>query len=274
MTEQEYAADEINLRDCINIIIKRKKVVLSIFITSVVIGIIASFLMPKIYEMSVNIQLASLKDTLITKEEARQKILNSDLLIPVIQEVGIKLDVESLKKIIRIEDIKNTNLLSIKIKYRDSDIALVILKKITASFISEMQPLYENNKSLLKKRIEELDSEIQDVLSDIEITQKNLKRLLDSESHSDLDANFKTFLIQNYLPSYMNHLFDLRNEKNKLSLVLINAKNLELLDLSPKPKHPVRPNKTLNLFISITMGLIGGMIWAFFMEYWEKSKQI
>ena len=52
MPNQNYAEDEINLRDYINTILKRKKLILSVFFVAVVTTAVVSFLMPKVYEVS------------------------------------------------------------------------------------------------------------------------------------------------------------------------------------------------------------------------------
>ncbi len=272
MTEQEYAADEIDLRDYINVIIKRKKVILSVFIASVVIGLISTLLAPKVYEASANIQLGSINNLLITKEEAREIILSDDLLTPVIKETGIKTDPESLKKVIKIEDIKNTNLVGIKIRYPGPEMALTILKKIAAEFIAQVQPLYEKNEFLLKERLNELDSEIKETKKSIEIKQEHLKGLADSINNSGVETNFRAFLMQNYIPTYQQHLFGLRNEKKNLNTILINSRNFQLLNLSSKP-NPIKPDKKINLFVAAAMGLILGVFLAFFMEFWQKGKE-
>jgi len=276
MTEQEYAADEIDLRDYINVIIKRKKLILAVFIASVVIGAIIAILSPKVYEVSADMQLGSINNLLITKEEAREAILSDDLLTPVIKETGIKRDLELFKKVIKIEDIKNTNLVGIKIRYHNADMALTILKKIATEFIAQFQPLYEKNEFLVKERLSELDSEIIETNKSIEIKQVHLKELADSINHSNVETNFKAFLMQNYIPTYQQHLFSLRNEKKILNAVLVNSKNFQLLNLSPKPKYPIAPNKKLNVFLAAAIGLILGVFLAFFLEYWRSynlSKQ-
>ena len=63
MPNQNYAEDEINLRDYINTILKRKKLILSVFFVAVVTTAVVSFLMPKVYEVSMLIEPGNLETT-------------------------------------------------------------------------------------------------------------------------------------------------------------------------------------------------------------------
>ena len=57
MPEEKNIEEEINLRDYINIIIKRKKIILILFIASIVITALLSFLQPKVFQASVSIMI-------------------------------------------------------------------------------------------------------------------------------------------------------------------------------------------------------------------------
>jgi len=58
---QEIYEDEIDLREYINVIIKRKKLILAIFLVAVVVSAIASFFQPKVYMATVSIMITPSK---------------------------------------------------------------------------------------------------------------------------------------------------------------------------------------------------------------------
>ena len=77
MENQQYIQkDEIDIKEYVNVIIKRKKFILIIFLLSVVIASIVSLRMPKIYEITSIIQLGSINEPLINNEEAKSIMLN------------------------------------------------------------------------------------------------------------------------------------------------------------------------------------------------------
>jgi polysaccharide biosynthesis transport protein len=54
---QQIHEDEIDLRELINVVLKRKKLILGIFLASVIVTAIMSFLTPKVYEASVSLMI-------------------------------------------------------------------------------------------------------------------------------------------------------------------------------------------------------------------------
>ena len=54
--QQVIQEDEIDLKEYIKVVIKRKKLILAIFFISVIVAAVVSFLMPKVYEVSMFIE--------------------------------------------------------------------------------------------------------------------------------------------------------------------------------------------------------------------------
>ncbi len=54
--QQLIQEDEIDLKEYIKVIIKRKKLILTVFLISVIVTAVVSFLMPKVYEISMFIE--------------------------------------------------------------------------------------------------------------------------------------------------------------------------------------------------------------------------
>ena len=57
MSEQEYVEDEINLRDYIKVILKRKKLILTVFLVAVITTTVVSLLLPRVYEATTSIMI-------------------------------------------------------------------------------------------------------------------------------------------------------------------------------------------------------------------------
>ena len=83
---QNLHEDEIDLRELVNVIIRRKKLILGLFLASVIIAGGLSFLMPKTYESQAVIFGAYVNGAVInpnmvlqviTKDELLEKVINS-----------------------------------------------------------------------------------------------------------------------------------------------------------------------------------------------------
>jgi capsular polysaccharide biosynthesis protein len=273
MENQQYLQEnEIDLRDYINVVIKRKILILSIFLIAVVTAAIVSLLMPKVYEITSTVQLGNVNGLLISKEEAREIILNQNLLLSVVKKLNLKIDLENLKKNIKINDINGTNLLKIKIERVDIDTAFKINDAILNPLITQGQGIYQERLSLVNERLNELDAEIKNAEGDIGRTQNLISGLPNSNNISQSDISLRIILLQNTLPNYESNLTVLRNQRNGLKLSLAIAKDFKVFDSPIKPKYPVGPKKKQNVLIAGMLSLMLGVFLAFFAEYWKKSK--
>lgn len=125
---------EINLRDYIDVIIKRKKVILSIFFASVILASIASFMMPKVYQGTAlimitpsrvqnvlsleQISLAGQKPTLSL--ETHKILMKSTVVInriidelQLVDGTGKGILPENLSKQLNVKNTKDTNILQL-----------------------------------------------------------------------------------------------------------------------------------------------------------------
>ncbi len=57
MSNQEYGEDEINLRNYIMVMLKRKKLILAVFFGTLITAAIASLLMPGVYQATASIMI-------------------------------------------------------------------------------------------------------------------------------------------------------------------------------------------------------------------------
>lgn len=270
--QQNIQEDEVGLREYINIIIKRKKLLLGIFLASVFITAIVSLLMPRIYEITSTIQLGNVNELLIKNEDAKAVMLNQNSLLSVINQLNLKIEIEKLRKNISIDDIKGTNLLKINIVYPDIDKAIKLSEAIINPFITQGQIIYQERLAIINERLKELESEIKNAEGDIARTQTIISSLHSSINVSQSDVSLRIILLQNTLPNYESILSGLRNQRNGLKLMLSAAKDFKIVDQPIKPKYPVEPKKKQNVLIAGIMSLMVGILLAFFMEFWQKNK--
>jgi capsular polysaccharide biosynthesis protein len=266
---QQIHEDEIDLRELINVIIKRKKLILGIFLASVIVTAVISFSTPRVYLSTAIIQTGFVDAPLIGIAEAEQAIKTQDFLNPIVKELELKVEPESLKSAINLKEIKDTSLVQFEVEHQGMSTSYKLLRAIADSFLTKNNELYQQRMDYLNGQIKELDAQIDSVKSDISRTQELIQNLSLSEEISERDAGVKIILLQNTLPSYYDNLMDLSEKNNNLRLTLIKAKEFKLVDLI-KPK-PIKPNKKLNIALAGVLSLMFATFLAFFMEFWQKS---
>ena len=273
MENQQYIQeDEVDLKDYVNVIIKRKKLILGVFLVSVFITAIVSLLMPKIYEITSTIQLGSINEALIKNEDAKAIILNQNSLLSVISQLDLKIEIEKFRKHISIDDIKGTNLLKINIVYPGIDKAFKINEAIINPLIAQGQIIYQERLAIVNERLKELDEEIMTTERDIARTQVLISSLHSATNISQPDVSLRIILLQNTLPNYESNLTALRNQRNGVKFMLSNSKDFKIFDQPIKPKLPIAPKKKQNIFIAGVLGLMLGVLLSFFVEFWESNK--
>jgi len=273
MENQQYIQeDEIDIREYINVIVKRKKLILSIFLASVIIAAIVSFRMPKIYEITSTVQLGNVNGLLISKEETKAIILNQNSLSSIINDLNLKISAESLQRDIKISDITETNLLKLKIIYPGVDTALKINDAIVNPFIAQGQNIFKERLAIINERLKELDAEIKSAEGDIVRTQALISGLPSANNVSQSDVSLRIILLQNSLPNYEASLTALRDRRNDLKLLLSNAKDFKVFDAPIKPDYPVGPKKKQNVLIAGMFSLMFGIFLIFILEFWKRSK--
>ncbi len=270
---QYLTEDEIDLWDYFKVLFKRKILVLSIFLLALVTAAIVSFLMPKVYEISSTIQLGSINDLLIKREEAKEIILNKNALLSIIKELNLNIDAESLKKCIKVEDITNTNLLKISMKYSDIDNGIKIDSLLPSLLILQGQNISQQRTALINERLMELESEIKNVQENIVKTQNLITGISTSNDASQTDKTLKIILLQNTLPNYENNLTTLRNQKNEIKVLFANSREFKVFDAPIKPKYAIGPKKKQNVLIAGIISLFFGLFLAFFIEFLQKCKK-
>ena len=270
--EQYTEEDEIDLREYVNVIIKRKKLIFGIFLAAVVISAVVSLMMPKVYEITSTVQLGSVSGLIINNENAKSLMLNQNSLLSIINSLNLKITPESLQKRIKISDVSGTNLLKIQIAYPGIDTAIKINDAIINPFIAKGQIFYQERLAIINERLKELDGEIKNAEADIARTQALISGIPSDMSVSQSDISLRIILLQNTLPNYESNLSSLRNQRNGLKLMLADTKEFNVSDAPIRPKYPIAPKKKQNVILAGILSLMFGVFLAFFMEFLQKNR--
>jgi hypothetical protein len=246
--------DEINLYDCWKVIVKRKSLIIGLFLVATIASAIISLSMPRIYRGEVILKLPAIatKELLgiIGKLDAG-KIKN---ILPKTHHLitGVKLDTgtESTDKLQLIIEAKN----------RD-DISSAITEFI----------VYLNNFSLINRSIEEERQRLIKQTEELSIVIKEA---------DELAQTFKKLLNEGKLiPFGFNPVevkkksSDMRVERFAIEQALKRPMGVEMLENPYILKNPVKPSIKKNIAIAGITSLFAGIFLAFLMGIYRRDKE-
>ena len=262
--------DEINLYDYWKVIVKRKRLIIGLFIVAVLASAIISFLMPKIYRGEVILKLPAkeLTSKELTSKELTSKELTSKELLSIIG----KIDVEKIKKFLPTTHHLITNIKLNALKDSTDKLQLIIEAKnkdIISTAIIEFAA-YLNNLPLINRSVEE---ERQRLLMQSEELSKVIKDSEEfAEIHKKLLREGKLILLGFNPVEISKRMSDLKIEKLGVEQSLQRPKSVEIIEKPYILKNPVKPSIKKNIALAGTISLFIGIFLAFFMEYIEKMR--
>ena len=252
--------DEINLYDYWKVIVKRKRLIIGLFVIAILASAIISFLMPKIYRGEVILKLP-------TKELTSKELTSKELF----SIIG-KIDAEKVKNFLPKTHRLITSIKLDALKDSTDKLRLVIEAKNTDDISSAMTEFvgYLNNFPLINRSVEE---ERQRLLIQSEELSKVIKDSEEfAEIHKKLLRDGKLILLGFNPVEISKRMSDLKIEKLGVEQSLQRPKSVEIIEKPYILKNPVKPSIKKNIALAGTISLFIGIFLAFFMEYIEKMR--
>ena len=297
---------EIELIDFLNIIWKRKwLIILSTLFLVIAAGVI-SFLLPQKWEVDALIQPSKFLVKTAGGQFEEYVIVNPKQIASQINQATynnkiateLNLDISQFPKL-KAEDLRDTNLVRVSIKEKDVEKAKLILlslfnllktepdEKVDVEMkrIEEEIKANKNKLNISKQRKKEIGNEMSDIKKRVESLEKEQRLSLKKENRSESES-LAMLLYSNEIQQslrYYNTLNELLSskkiEEENLNLEIENLNErkgrLDYAQLIKEPTsslHPVSPKKILIVLITGVLGLLIFTMLAFFLEYLEKQK--
>ena len=229
--EQEY--QDIEFRKYWEIIRKRKKSILIIFLIVFLTGLIFTILTPKTYESSVFLS----KTTNYIKITDYKNVIATQLNIPSSQ--------------FDLVDLPKENLIKVEARGKTPEEAKSITDLVAKTTVDYSEKLSTDLTSFERKRIGEIEEKLKE-------NENYLKKLKPNEISAILIRNQQD-LLKDQLADWQ-YKIDSKTQK------------LEIVSPAFMPTSPSKPNLKSNLIASFILGLFLGILWAFSMEYLKKTK--
>ncbi len=275
---------EIDLIDYLRVIWRYKKSIFVIFIAVVIIGLIVSLTIPKTYQSLALLEIGKIKGNYLESPIEIGKIIGNylespkDLIVLFKQEDTLKLLAQriglsetnwfELLKAIEIQS--REKFLEIKAEAKTAKKAKDIVDAAVDLILERHQKILAKEKSFLMNEIEEIKNHLQQSENRIIETEKELNKFKNPKTE------IQALLFQSFLSTLDQERENVINLRQKLlekeRELNLNYQETQVVSSAKESPRPIKPKITSNLSISVILGLLFGILYAFIAEYWQKSK--
>ena len=169
--QQEY--EEIDLMDYVKVILKRKWLILAVFFGAAIVAGVFSFLMPKVYKIDTSLEVGQIAGEAVEVPGQVVEKIKSDVYGIFVRE-KLQIPEEKYPKI-KIENPKDTNLITLVIESAKPPESKNILEAINNLILAEHQEKIKTKKELIGQDIKTTEDKIKLVESDIEKTKNKIQ---------------------------------------------------------------------------------------------------
>ncbi|NLO89849.1 MAG: hypothetical protein GX088_05955 [Clostridia bacterium] len=281
MERVDTMEEEISLRELLEVLLKRKWLILGITAAAVAAAaIISFFVLSEVYqtqavmkrnpaltiqvpedipqgegERFIILEQRKYRDLTVRQkvpmEVIQEAVKDSKFLTMVAEESGLKGDPFSLQGKIKIESGENNAANTFKITAMGSTPKEV---KTIADGAAKALPRYLADSAY--RELEKTQQSIKESLEKIDRAASNAETGQESSTRSEVLKGIRTGLINKY------------EEIEIIKSIAENEYPVSLVIPASQPTEPIKPKKMLNIAVAAVLGLMVGVFAAFFWEYW------
>jgi capsular polysaccharide biosynthesis protein len=277
----EMQEEEIDLREYINVMLKRKGIIILIFLIAVITAALVSyFVLSPIYQSSVSFQV----NTELTKQQYYPTpstnpyisdiliLLSSDsILREAAGRINLSYDLNEMKRKIKSTNIKDTNIITLTVEEENPKLARDLADSIIGVFLEKNQSIYDEKRKIAEENLRIYVEQLDDIEKNIIEIEKTKLKIANSQDISDVEKHLQTSLLLNSLATERNSYNFLISKISSIKEDLMNYKGFKIIDPASEPTAPIKPRKKLNILIAGVLGLFVGIFVAFFLEFWQKG---
>lgn len=265
---------EVDLRDYLNMVKRRWKIILGIFLVATITSGVVNFLLPKTYEASAMLRIGRKRNTLLEEPSTVIEIFKTT---PILKKVAEELNMpptqeKSGELASRIRLKEKSGLLEIRGRGENPEEAMKLVNGVTAVLLKRHEQIFERARVILEEYLASGKERLAEMEKDIEMLQKKIDEL--KTTNSDAKATMAR--------GYMEGLERSRDRYELLQVALREKKmeesyatvSTELVVAPTAPEYPIGPKKKQNVLIAGILGLFVGFVSAAIVEYFEKPPAI
>ncbi|MGQ9756207.1 MAG: GNVR domain-containing protein, partial [Desulfotomaculales bacterium] len=204
----------------------------------------------------------------------RELLLSDDFLWQVVRELRLNIadkDFRQFKNTMKVEQVKDTNMLNISIETSDRKEGRAVLEKMVALFKNQSRPDLERHRQLLTDQLGSVKARLLDVEKIIRETRENLAALETASGLTRAEKDFRRSQLLETLQGFESQRLALLDRYLDLQKELNALEDVRIIRSPREPVYPVKPNKKLNIALAGVLGLMIGVLGAFVIEFFRKN---
>jgi len=286
---------EIRLIDYLNVIWRRKGLIMGGTLIVAAAALLVSLSMPKVYEVSRTLRIGQLpvkngKEVYVIdlrgklihplmvrfiedRETVIGRLEDQRMLMAIIQEFQLDMTAGEMAEDMILVDTRAKKGSNLVVRYRvradDPQLAMRVADRLAEYIIKAHRPIFDRELQITKDYEAEVIAEIRSMETENHSMRRVLTRIM-KLPNIDLTA---VVLLQANIGERERKISDLESRHlKKTRLSRLGIQNTAVIAADAPPNHPIKPNVKLNVGLGITFGLTGFTFLAFFLEYIEKAK--
>ena len=272
--KEKMEEKEVDLRDYINMVKRRWKIILGIFLVSTITSGVVSLLLPKTYEASAMLRIGRMRNTLLEEPSTVIEIFKTiPILKKVAEELNMPLTLEKSRGLAsKIKMREKSGLLEIRGSGETPEEAMKLVNGVIAVLLKRHEQIFERAKAILEEYLVSSKERLVEIKKDIEMLQKKIDELkgTNSEAKATVARGYMEGL-ERSRDRYEQLQVALREKKMEESYATVST---ELVIPPTAPEYPISPKKKQNVLIAGILGLFVGFVSAAIVEYFEKPPAI
>jgi uncharacterized protein involved in exopolysaccharide biosynthesis len=264
------------LRDYITTLQRRFWLILGIFVLTVAIVTVGTFLITPTYLSTTVIRVATGASASAGVSTGSNdiyyadRLLNTYLIIatsgPVLDQVIKETGLEYLPKVAA-EIIPNTELFQISVEDKSPFTAQAVAEKIAVLLVSQSQQFYMGGG---KSPEEVISEQLSQLKADVDKAQNDYDLLVSAAGSNPAQIESAG----NALTLIQNIYYNLLSQYEQIRLrAQIQANTVSIIEPATFPLKPDKPNKLINIALGCMVGLFGGVGLAFLLENLKGTRE-
>jgi capsular polysaccharide biosynthesis protein len=260
--------EEVDIRNYLQILVKRKQLIIAFILFSVIIALIISLLTKPLYKASAVVYLGDVTQKYTSANSVNSVIKSDDFLKGVISSLNFDISLETLRGNIAVNYPPQSKTITIEVSSPQPRKAADIANTVAKNFVkeigeSEREKLMLFQKANLQKELKRIKDEIE------ELKEKRLKYGKVNVEGGDSENLSKVLLLgqlKEQERSLKQFRFQVLEKIYEIEQALITMEKPKTLSMATVPSTPFKPKTKLNLILAGFLGLTLGLLIAFVLE--------
>ncbi|MBI4744264.1 MAG: hypothetical protein HY776_05540 [Actinobacteria bacterium] len=279
MNQQE----EINLLRYIQIIDKRKWLILLIIIVSMgttyLIGSFSgvTYEAISVFKLSENpvIRIPGQKMTVLIDRKPDSIILGmtSDIVLDKVRKkLRLKEDLNAIRGLVSIEIVPETNFVKVHTVDSSPEKAALIANSLTKYFVDENKTFDKNKREAIQKELKRNEDQLNDIIAQ----EKTLKKAIEEAPGLNIDSKDKSLIIaynRQALSALQQPKYLVSQDADVLKKQFSEMDLIEVTTKAVVPTKPVERPLLFNVIFAGVLAVVGGIGISFGMEYLSENRK-